>query len=189
MNIANKEIKRLFIGWTSTTPLGMIWVAVSVQGLVATEMGGTEGSFTQRLVARFGVPLTPSEFQVGPFIQEIESYFQGTSQTFEIPIHWELLSPFQQKALRAVCAIPYGETCTYGQIAVKLGLPHAARAVGRANATNPMPLVIPCHRLVGSDGSLRGYGSGEGLKTKVWLLDFEKANSAFTTKTPRPKDS
>lgn len=87
-----------------------------------------------------------------------------------------MLSPFQQKVQRAVYAIPYGETCSYGQIAGQIEKPRAARAVGRANATNPMPLVLPCHRLVGANGSLRGYGGREGIMTKAWLLDFEKKN-------------
>jgi methylated-DNA-[protein]-cysteine S-methyltransferase len=68
-----------------------------------------------------------------------------------------------------------GYTRTYGEIAFEIGNPKAARAVGRANATNPMPLVIPCHRVIGSDGKLRGYGGGEGLSTKEWLLKLEGA--------------
>ena len=85
-----------------------------------------------------------------------------------------MLSPFQQAALRATCAIPRGQTCTYAQIAAQIGRPRAARAVGRAEATNPVPLVIPCHRVVGTDGGLHGYGMAEGLKTKEWLLRMER---------------
>ena len=88
---------------------------------------------------------------------------------------WSALgSDFQRSALRAVAAIPYGETRTYGEIAAQIGRPQAPRAVGRANATNPMPLVIPCHRVIGTDGKLHGYGGRGGLKTKQWLLDLEK---------------
>ena len=151
----------------------MIWVAGDTNGLVAIQIGGTKASFTQKLAAHFEVQAVPSEFQMSAAIQQIEAYLQGKRQTFEIPIHWELLSPFQQTVLRAVYAIPYGETHTYGQIAAQIGVPRAARAVGRANATNPLPPVIPCHRLVGADGSLRGYGGGEGIRTKAWLIDME----------------
>jgi methylated-DNA-[protein]-cysteine S-methyltransferase len=77
--------------------------------------------------------------------------------------------------LKLVYAIPRGETRTYSEIAHQLRRPRAARAVGRANATNPMPIVIPCHRVIGTDGKLHGYGGGEGLKTKAWLLQLEGA--------------
>jgi methylated-DNA-[protein]-cysteine S-methyltransferase len=85
------------------------------------------------------------------------------------------LRPFQQEALKVVYAIPYGEIRTYADVAAQIARPHAYRAVGRANATNPMPLVIPCHRVIGKDGKLHGYGGGDGLPTKEWLLKMEGA--------------
>ena len=170
-------LDKLYYGKTDPTPLGWIWIAGSPKGLAAIQIGGLEGSFTQKLEKWFETSPIQSEFEVFPAIQQIEAYLQGERPTFDLGIHWELLTSFQQKALRAVCAIPYGETRTYSQIAAQVGSPRAARAVGRANATNPLPLVIPCHRLIGTDGSLHGYGSGEGLKTKAWLLDLEKSNS------------
>jgi methylated-DNA-[protein]-cysteine S-methyltransferase len=75
--------------------------------------------------------------------------------------------------------IPFGETRSYGEIASQIGQPQSQRAVGRANATNPIPVVIPCHRVIGQDGSLRGYGSGDGIKTKRWLLAFEQRNEQW----------
>ena len=170
----NEDLRQIFTGTTAQTPLGTVFVAVSDFGLVTVQIGGDEGEFTQGIATRFKILRFPSKTQVEPFIQQIEAYLRGTRQSFDFPIHWEVLSPFQQKVQRAVYAIPYGETRTYGQIAAQIGSPRAARAVGRANATNPMPLVLPCHRLVGADGSLRGYGTGEGIKTKAWLLDLEK---------------
>lgn len=95
--------------------------------------------------------------------------------SLSFPIDWSALHPFQRAVLQAVYAIPYGETRTYADIAAQIGREHAYRAVGRANATNPMPLVIPCHRVIGTDGKLHGYGGGEGLKTKEWLLRLEGA--------------
>jgi methylated-DNA-[protein]-cysteine S-methyltransferase len=86
-----------------------------------------------------------------------------------------LLRPFQREVLQITFEIPYGETRTYSDIAHQMGRERAARAVGRAEATNPMPLVVPCHRVIGSDGKLHGYGGGEGLKTKEWLLKMEGA--------------
>ena len=171
-----KNIEELFTGFTSQTPLGVVFVAISDKGLVAVQIGGKEDGFSQGLATHFGISPLPSENLVKPVTHQIAAYLQGTRHSFDFRIHWEVMSPFQQKVQRAVYAIPYGQTRTYGQIAAQIGSPRAARAVGRANATNPMPLVLPCHRLVGTDGSLRGYGGGEGIQTKAWLLDLEKRN-------------
>jgi len=85
-----------------------------------------------------------------------------------LKIDWSILSSdFQRDALRAVFSIPYGETRTYADIAALIGHPQAFRAMGRANATNPMPLVIPCHRVIGTDGKLHGYGGKGGLKPRL----------------------
>jgi len=83
--------------------------------------------------------------------------------------------PSSRAVLQATREIPYGETRTYKEIAERIGRPRAARAVGRAEATNPMPLVLPCHRVIGMDGKLHGYGLAEGVKTKEWLLQMEGA--------------
>ncbi|MCC7117176.1 MAG: methylated-DNA--[protein]-cysteine S-methyltransferase [Anaerolineales bacterium] len=120
-------------------------------------------------------PVEVNQFKVKPYAQAVREYLQGKRRPFDLPIEWAALTPFQQKALRAVYKIPYGETRTYQEIAIAIGHPHAPRAVGRANATNPMPLVIPCHRVLGTDGKLHGYGGGTGLPTKAWLLKLEGA--------------
>jgi methylated-DNA-[protein]-cysteine S-methyltransferase len=105
--------------------------------------------------------------------RQIGEYLRGERREFDLPIDWTVLTPFQQRALRATYEIPYGQVATYGELARRLDQPGAARAVGRAEATNPMPLVIPCHRLIGADGGLHGYGAGVGLETKAWLLRLE----------------
>jgi methylated-DNA-[protein]-cysteine S-methyltransferase len=105
----------------------------------------------------------------------LREYLKGKRRDFTFAIDWSTLKPFQLKTLKAVYAIPYGETQTYADIAIQIGHPNAYRAVGRANATNPMPLVIPCHRVIGKDGKLHGYGGGDGLPTKEWLLKMEGA--------------
>jgi methylated-DNA-[protein]-cysteine S-methyltransferase len=159
------------------TPLGPVWVAVSAAGLVAVRIAGSRREFIEALAPRFAPHPTGEAGRTRPVVQQITEYLGGVRKHFDLTIDWSQLSAFQTKALRAVCAVPYGQTCTYGQIASQIGMPGAARAVGRANATNPVPLVIPCHRLVGADGSLRGYGSGQGITTKAWLLELERTNS------------
>jgi len=167
------NIQTLHGGVAENTPLGTIRLAVSEHGLVAVQIGGEDRTFFQRLATRFGVSPLLQNSKVESIISQVREYLDGERQTFEIDIHWGIMSAFQQKTLKAVCQVPYGETRTYGQIAAQTGIPQAPRAVGRANAANPMPLVIPCHRLVGVDGSLRGYGGGDGIETKRWLLTME----------------
>ena len=165
----------IFWGQSIDTPLGVVLVATGDMGLVAVQVGVQESKFSQALAARYKEALVYSNDRIKPVIQQIDAYLQGKQDSFDLAIHWAGMSSFQQSVLRVVYEIPYGETRSYGQIAKQIGMPRAARAVGRANATNPIPLVIPCHRVIGADGNLRGYGSGEGIKTKAWLLDLERS--------------
>ncbi len=173
----------VFIGSIATQELGRVWVGVSDKGLTSLEFAVGRPAF-EALVRRqlkrevqdaSGSTLEAVEAATG----QLAEYLQGTRHVFDIRIDWSVLSSdFQRVVLKAVMAIPYGEIRTYGQIAGLVGYPRAPRAVGRANATNPMPLVIPCHRVIGSDGKLHGYGGYGGLKTKQWLLDHEAATAA-----------
>ncbi len=165
----------LSIGETAKTRIGKLWLAVSDLGLVAIEGGLTQAEFEAYLVKRFQRPVQPDPPRVREAAGEIASYLSGEQRAFTLVIDWSVLRPFQQSVLQATCEIPYGETCTYKEIAMHIGKPRAARAVGRAEATNPMPLVIPCHRVIGMDGKLHGYGLAEGVKTKEWLLKMEGA--------------
>ncbi len=111
-----------------------------------------------------------------PFLQaanQLEEYFAGQRQQFDLPLHLQT-SPFQQRVLAALQTIPFGETRTYKQIAQAIGSPKAMRAVGLANGNNPLAIFIPCHRVVGSDGSLTGFGGG--LDAKRYLLALEGAS-------------
>lgn len=165
----------LLTGRLQRSPLGDLWVAVSAQGLAAIEWSQDEADFGAYLARRFKRPVQPDSERVTPALQQLDEYLRGARKAFDLPIDWSLLRPFQRQVLGLVFAIPYGQTRTYGEIAHEIGNPNAARAVGRANATNPIPLVIPCHRVIGGDGKLRGYGGGEGLPTKEWLLQLEGA--------------
>jgi O-6-methylguanine DNA methyltransferase len=165
----------LYIGETVETPIGKLWLAVSDLGLVAVECGLTQAEFEAYLVKRFKRPIQPAQSHVLEAAGQIEKYLSGLQRLFTLQIDWTVLRPFQLAVLQATRDIPYGETRTYKEIAEHIGKPGAARAVGRAEATNPMPLVLPCHRVIGVDGKLHGYGLAEGVKTKEWLLKMEGA--------------
>ena len=165
----------LYTGVLKDSALGDLWIASTDYGLAAIEWSQDEADFSAYLGRRFKRPAQPDSEKVAHALQQLDEYLRGERKAFHLPIDWSLLRPFQIQVLQIVFAIPYGSTRTYGDIAYEIGNPRAARAVGRANATNPMPLVIPCHRVIGVDGKLHGYGGGEGLPTKEWLLKMEGA--------------
>ena len=158
----------LYTGDVNGTPVGDLRLAASDLGLVAIEWADSQPDFDSYL-------LRPDTDAITPYANELCEYLEGRRREFTFRIDWSIFRPFQKEALQRVFKIPYGETRTYADIAAEMNRPLAYRAVGRANATNPMPLVIPCHRLIGTDGKLHGYGGGEGLKTKEWLLKMEGA--------------
>jgi methylated-DNA-[protein]-cysteine S-methyltransferase len=103
-------------------------------------------------------------------IGQLRSYFAGEREEFDLPLAPEG-TPFQQEVWRRLCEIPYGETISYGELAKRIGNPQASRAVGLANGSNPIPIVIPCHRVIGSNGKLTGYGGGLPIKEKLLALE------------------
>ncbi len=106
--------------------------------------------------------------------EQLQAYLAGELREFGLALAAEG-TPFQQRVWRALCDIPYGETISYGELARRIGQPKAARAVGLANGQNPISIVVPCHRVIGADGSLTGYGGG--LARKRWLLAHESKGS------------
>ncbi len=104
--------------------------------------------------------------------RQLEAYFAGELKHFDLPLHFGGTS-FQNQVWQALCHIPWGETITYSELARRVGRPSASRAVGAANGANPLPIVAPCHRVIGADGSLTGFGGG--LDTKRFLLQLEGA--------------
>jgi methylated-DNA-[protein]-cysteine S-methyltransferase len=115
----------------------------------------------------------------GPFAaaeEELEAYFAGESKEFTLPLRLHG-TPFQRRVWDQLRKIPYGETRTYGELAYALGNPTASRAVGLANGRNPVGIIVPCHRVVGANGGLTGYGGG--LDRKQRLLDFESGTALF----------
>jgi methylated-DNA-[protein]-cysteine S-methyltransferase len=165
---------KIHIAELSGTPLGDLRLAASEAGLLAVEWADASTDLDKYL-RRFGRSVEPNARKLRTYLEEVGEYLTGNLRKFSFKIDWSSLRPFLMQAMQAVYTIPYGETRTYGQIAAQIGRPRASRAVGRANAANPMPLVIPCHRVIGSDGKLHGYGGGAGLPTKEWLLKMEGA--------------
>jgi methylated-DNA-[protein]-cysteine S-methyltransferase len=170
-------VRKIYLGELNNTPLGDLRLAVSDLGLVAVEWADSQSRLDSYLL-RFESVIAPNQFKINPYAKELSEYLKGKRREFTFPIDWSSLRPFQQKSLKVVFTIPYGETQTYADVAAQINHPNAYRAVGRANAANPMPLVIPCHRVIGKDGKLHGYGGGDGLPTKEWLLKLEGAGMA-----------
>ena len=168
-------MEKLYIGLTGKTPLGKFWLAASDLGLVAVEWGQTQEEFDAYLTKRFKRTVEYVPEYIRESATQLMEYLSGQRRIFTLVIDWTVLRQFQKTVLHATFEIPYGETRTYKEIAGYIGKPRAPRAVGRAEATNPMPLVIPCHRVIGMDGKLHGYGMVEGIKTKAWLLKLEGA--------------
>jgi AraC family transcriptional regulator of adaptative response/methylated-DNA-[protein]-cysteine methyltransferase len=170
---------------TVETPLGPMFGAATPRGICLLEFAdrGSRQAVVSRmekdhrcrvmaLDRRQADP--PSEAPQAQYVEELErqlaAYFGRALQTFHLPLD-TAGTPWQQRVWSALREIPYGSTCSYGDIAVRLGNPGGSRAVGRANGQNPVAIVVPCHRVIQADGGLRGYGGG--LNRKRWLLDLE----------------
>lgn len=119
----------------------------------------------------FGLPGDPRDEPFAAVAEQLSAYFAGELTEFDLPLNLQG-TPFQLSVWNALQEIPYGETTTYGQIAAELGKPSASRAVGLANGRNPVSVIVPCHRVIGSNGDLTGYGGG--LDRKRYLLDMER---------------
>jgi methylated-DNA-[protein]-cysteine S-methyltransferase len=174
----------IYIGKLPGSPLGTIYMAVSERKLLAVGLIDSRYDFIRdmkRMRKKMGSFHYSEETKYTPQLLEaaiiqISEYLKGKRMDFDLPIDWSIMTPFQEQVLRATYSIPYGFVSTYSEIAQKVGKPGAARAVGSAEAANPVPIVIPCHRVIGSDGKLHGYGGRGGITTKAWLLKLEGDN-------------
>ena len=163
------------------TPLGLVSVTATARGLVRVvlpegkrcqEPFSCKALFTGSEQKRFLTPFPAEAEAIAARAQrEIREYLAGRRRRFTVPLDLSGLSPFHRRVLQAVRRIPYGRTVTYSDLARRVGRPLAARAVGRAMARNPMPLVIPCHRVVAAGGGLGGYGGGLALKRRLLALE------------------
>ena len=156
---------------TFSTPAGDFSIAVDTNGaVIATAFGGVA-----ELRARFDSnELSRDPTQVAPAREQVDEYFAGKRDAFTLPLA-PAGTDFQQKVWASLQQIPFGQTRSYGQLAAELGQAGAARAVGRANATNPIALIVPCHRVIGSNGTMTGFAFGEAIKRQ--LLTHEGASA------------
>ena len=147
-------------GWTFhilSSPAGLRFV-----DLVGTPFSQLAGQLKARVV--------PDDASNDEILEQVRAYLRGDRRTFDLPLDLRG-TPFQESVWRAVATIPYGDTTTYGALAAGIGRPQAARAVGQAVGANPVPIVIPCHRVVGTSGSLTGFGGGLPLKERFLALE------------------
>jgi len=157
------------------SPLGQLFVAVSQQGLCAVEFGKTESEFLARL-RRQATP-AKTDNATAKALAQLREYFSGRRHSFNLALDLSSLTPFQREVLAVTSRIPWGEVWSYRRVAEEMGRPKSSRPVGQALGRNPIPIVIPCHRVIASDGGPGGYSGGTGLASKRWLLRHEGALS------------
>jgi methylated-DNA-[protein]-cysteine S-methyltransferase len=149
------------------SPVGPLFLAASSKGLVRLEFEA------HTLTLNPKIELRESKSTLAPYLRELDEYFSSSRRSFTFPLDLRG-TDFQRACWHALLKIPYGETCSYRDIAQAIGHPHAYRAVGMSNNRNPIAIVVPCHRVIASSGSLCGYGGGLNIKRQ--LLDLEQSS-------------
>jgi methylated-DNA-[protein]-cysteine S-methyltransferase len=155
------------------TPIGPLLVAVTDQGLCRISFDPEPEREAEQLAQAFGLRVLRASRPVDAVKRELDEYFEGRRHAFDLRVDLRGRSEFTRVVLEQLARVPYGEVTTYGSLAARSGRPRAARGVGMIMNRNPIPIVLPCHRVVGSTGSLVGYGGG--LERKRQLLDLEHA--------------
>ena len=155
------------------SPVGRLLVAASGRGLCRIVYDAEPGQELERLSYSFGPRVLRSSPPIDAAKRQLDEYFEGTRRRFELPLDVTLLADFNRRVLQELARVPYGEVVTYGELAVRAARPRAARAVGTVMNRNPLPIVLPCHRVIGANGKLVGYAGG--LERKEALLRLEGA--------------
>ncbi len=156
------------------TPAGWLGVVAGPRGVLEIVFEATEEAVRNRLANRYPGLREDGEGACAMALSQLQDFFAGRRRRFDLPLDLGGLTPFARDVLAALCQVPAGATVSYGELADRAGHPGAARAVGRVMAGNPLPLVVPCHRVVGASGALTGYSGASGVATKHWLLAFEE---------------
>jgi methylated-DNA-[protein]-cysteine S-methyltransferase len=156
------------------SPFGTLTAAVTERGLVRLAFPEEDlDAVLERLAARISPRIVEAPAAPDAIRRELEEYFAGRRRRFELALDWTLVGPFGQRVLRAASAIPYGGVLSYTQVAAEAGSPRGSRAAGNALGSNPIPIIVPCHRVLRSGGALGGYAGGP--ERKRWLLELEGA--------------
>jgi len=165
------------IGKLTTSPIGKIFVAANHKHIISIGLVDTRSNFLAEIgksKGEYNRNITPEENPIiHQSLRQLKEYLDGDRRVFDLPVDWSGMTGFQFNVLNETYNIPYGQVISYAEIARRIGNPNAARAVGRVEATNPLPIIIPCHRVIGTDGKLHGYGGRGGIQTKAWLLHHE----------------
>jgi methylated-DNA-[protein]-cysteine S-methyltransferase len=157
----------------ATTPIGTLLVAASERGLCRIAFDPEPDRELDELSRTVGAKVLRVPRRLDDVRRQLDEYFGGRRTSFQLQVDISRLAPFQQQVLRELSRVPYGRTTTYGTLAGRAGRPAAARAVGTVMNRNPIPIVLPCHRVIGASGKLVGYGGG--LDRKEALLRLEGA--------------
>lgn len=157
---------------TMDSPLGVLLIAVTNEGVCEIDFGRnrTVDEICDRLNERGFDPI-PDQTAIQPVVDQLSEYFQGRRNTFDVPVDFSHLSPFARDVLQATAAVPSGGVATYSDIARQIGNPGASRAVGNALGRNPVPIILPCHRVVPADHSIGKYTGGVDIKVKLLSLE------------------
>jgi methylated-DNA-[protein]-cysteine S-methyltransferase len=163
----------LDVAYTTTdSPFGRLLLARTPRGLVRVGLPNQDSDeLLSDLALRVSPRVMEAPQQLDEARRELDLYFEGRLDSFDLPLDWQLSEGFRLRVLHAIAAIPYGETRTYTEMATRAGNDRAVRAAGTACGRNPLPLVVPCHRVLRSGGALGGYGGG--LAMKQGLLELE----------------
>ncbi|HZP96863.1 MAG TPA: methylated-DNA--[protein]-cysteine S-methyltransferase [Candidatus Limnocylindria bacterium] len=154
------------------SPLGPLWIAVGPRGVLAIHYGAEPSApELARIVRTYGPGVLPDARRADPVAREIDEYFAGKRRSFDVPVDLAPLTDFQRRILRATAAVAYGDVATYARVAAKAGNEKASRAAGQALGANPIPIVVPCHRVVATDGTLGGYAGGLDAKRRLLALE------------------
>lgn len=168
------------------SPLGPLWIAVGPRGVLTIHYG-KEPSVGElaRIVRAYGPGLLPDARRAGAVARELDQYFRGKRRTFDLAVDLSPLTEFQRRVLSATARIRFGEVSTYGRIAATAGSAKGSRATGQALGANPVPIVVPCHRVLASDGSLGGYAGGLDVKRRLLTLEREDVPEGGWPRKPR----
>lgn len=159
---------------TTDSPFGPLLLATTRRGLVRVGLPNQHpDAALEELASKISPRVIETPTHLDEARRQLDLYFEGKSHDFDLPLDWQLTTGFREKVQRAIAQIPYGETRSYMQLAAKAGNERAVRAAGTACGTNPIPIVVPCHRVLRTGGALGGYGGG--LEMKRGLLRFEGA--------------